>query len=528
MKRLEKIIERQLPYATLLGPLVILAALFIIIIKVAPNEAYIPLVALIGVLLCWKWKLQGMAAAICLLAATVFYRYQGDPLWHIGMASSLALAFLITALSFEEVDAQLSTRQSESNGQLESQLKMIQGQIQILEQTCNEREERLMLQDKTIDVIRLELTSAHSQQEKLTEELFHKQRDLAAAQKIHNAAQEEITVLRTQSNDSENDKIEIHSLTKQLHQQKQTLADLHTQLQNSQEEFYKIGNQLEQSTNELIAEKERNAANLAFSEQAQWDQVLQQTVLHEMQEHIETVSREKALLETMLTQLQKEQEALKNQEYQQTSIINSHLTTIEKLEQAIEQHEETRRREEAKAHEFSITTAKKEQLHSTLVEELTNKLSLTKHQLEESERGQKVLQNTILERDSTLTEWANREKATLQKHLHDAERNNVSSQLTEARHASSRNEGLYFQLREQFAEKAAHLDHTRRELFYTQEKVASLQLKLQEIAISQPYEENRGIDSLLLNMEQEYAEIYHDTQKEIDALHDLIATLLDQ
>ena len=89
-------------------------------------------------------------------------------------------------------------------------------------------------------------------------------------------------------------------------------------------------------------------------------------------------------------------------------------------------------------------------------------------------------------------------------------------------------EGLYQQMRDQFAEKSKVLDSTRRELFLAQEKCSSLQKELEEREVFGNYDVEQSLYHQLSISEAELSKQVHSFNVEISQLHNFISVLLDQ
>lgn len=88
------------------GPASVLCSLMLLVIKESPFYIDITVVAMTGLLIAWRFKLRGALASVTLLASVIAYDFwiERDPigLWDIGLASSIALSFVITALASAE------------------------------------------------------------------------------------------------------------------------------------------------------------------------------------------------------------------------------------------------------------------------------------------------------------------------------------------------------------------------------------------------------------------------------------------
>jgi chromosome segregation ATPase len=87
-------------------------------------------------------------------------------------------------------------------------------------------------------------------------------------------------------------------------------------------------------------------------------------------------------------------------------------------------------------------------------------------------------------------------------------------------------QGLYKQLREQFAEKSSTLDVTRKQLFLSEEKLAALQKEMEESRLYDEYEVDTHLSSLLTSAEKELVGTEHRYESEIQQLHEVIDRLI--
>lgn len=118
----------QVKFWALIGPQISLLTLFVFFFKGATTPFALPLILLLGVPVCWNWKLKGFGASAVLLTAVLAYHYTEIPLeerfWHLGMGFSILMSLLITALSFEEVEALVEGVKVESRSRLENLWKV--------------------------------------------------------------------------------------------------------------------------------------------------------------------------------------------------------------------------------------------------------------------------------------------------------------------------------------------------------------------------------------------------------------------
>ncbi|MFQ5729922.1 MAG: hypothetical protein ACE5GN_06145 [Waddliaceae bacterium] len=171
----------QIKFWALIGPLICLLALFVFIVKSSTGFIMLPLFLIIGVPLCWRWKLWGVAISAGLLVCFLGYYYSEIPLeerfWYLGMGFAISIALFITALSFEEVEALVAAIQLESRSRLENLWKVDEKQRHTEENLKKRREQIRELQvkvrsyQKLVDMSTGELVDLRENYNKVTEEL---------------------------------------------------------------------------------------------------------------------------------------------------------------------------------------------------------------------------------------------------------------------------------------------------------------------------------------------------------------------
>ncbi|MDP1879674.1 MAG: hypothetical protein Q8K60_01880, partial [Parachlamydiaceae bacterium] len=221
MKISEKKIENQVQFWSLIGPFLVLLAITVLLFKVSTHWVY-PIVGLIGIPLCVKWKLKGMAAALCCL--TIFSAISFPSLaideryWHVGMALAIAFSFIILTLSLEEVQDLIDKLQNESQSRLENfmhldtklketettwfkDIEKFEVKIKSLSQALSKVEEDKQTFYKLAQLSKDELIQLRNQHELLLQDLFYKKQQIS--QLNERLEESEITVQNFVNSDSE-------------------------------------------------------------------------------------------------------------------------------------------------------------------------------------------------------------------------------------------------------------------------------------------------------------------------------------
>ncbi|MCE2982538.1 MAG: hypothetical protein LW832_03115 [Parachlamydia sp.] len=198
MNVLEKRVENQVHFWALIGPFLILLSIAVLLYKLS-SHWYFPLSTLIGIPLCVKWKMKGMAAALATLFSFSFLGYQtlevDERFWHVGMSLALAFSFIILTLSLEEVEGLIDKLQNESKSRLDNYLRLSEElktaelewtaskerlsiQMMALSRDLSAAQEEKELQHKLAVLSKDELLDLRSNHEKLIEHLHYKKIEL--------------------------------------------------------------------------------------------------------------------------------------------------------------------------------------------------------------------------------------------------------------------------------------------------------------------------------------------------------------
>jgi len=212
---LERRVENQVQFWSLLGPFLFLMSISVLIFKLSLHW-YFPLSIVIGIPLCVKWKIKGMAIALTFLFAVTLFAYPNlnldERYWHVGMALAMAFSFIILTLSLEEVEGVLTKLQIESKSRLENFLR--------LDDTTKKAEEGWVEQKAILD----------NQVASLTNELTIAQKDKEIFYKLAQLAKDELLQIRTQQDLLQQDltykKHQISQLNEKLEETEITLQNI--------------------------------------------------------------------------------------------------------------------------------------------------------------------------------------------------------------------------------------------------------------------------------------------------------------
>lgn len=466
MNSLEKKIENQVQFWSLLGPFLILLSIAVLIFKIS-SHWYFPLSALIGIPLCVKGKLKGMAAALSCLFLFSAIAYQSlnldERYWHVGMGLAMAFSFIILTLSIEEAQSLFNKFQIESQSRLDNFL--------LLDQKYNEAEKKWFLfKEKNYSEVQL-----------LTEELKKTLSEKQTFYKIAQLAKDELLDIRKQHD----------LLLQELYYKKQQISQLNERLEDSEIMVQNFVNsqpekEVERITSHLTqVQQEKETLKAQFSlaiEEGQnyrfkYDQLLQDSDQLRGQENLL-----KAKLLASQLEIQELQTLLKNFNDEQLNCLTKELDS-QKI----------------------IIASQSDQLQL---------LSKSKVECE-----------VALEEKEVVLQQKREELSRIEKCLELSE--NREKKLPYAQGNTRRLEGMYIQLKEQFEEKNNVLAETRRDLFHAEERLQALYKEIEEEKTFGLSANEESLQTALLNLDKQYVELENEYKQEVENLNELIRFFID-
>lgn len=196
----ESSIVSRIPLWIACGLILIILVLLVALVKV--QSEYLPLcaIAVLGVAVCWKWKIKGFAGAVVVLGGVLAYSFSqlpwGEKYWVVGLGMAIALAWMTLVFSYEEATSLIQQLEVESASRLENlwkleeRLRQLQQQwhseregvakkLSDLSQELSEKESLAVTWEKTVSLVRQDLEASERQEGRLLEELFEKRTEIA-------------------------------------------------------------------------------------------------------------------------------------------------------------------------------------------------------------------------------------------------------------------------------------------------------------------------------------------------------------
>ncbi|MBJ7449335.1 MAG: hypothetical protein JHC93_03125 [Parachlamydiales bacterium] len=107
MSGVAKQIESKMQFWALLGPCILMLTLLVAAIKPHESTHYLPLFTVMGIALCWLFPSKGLWFTLCAMMVFLALAWmkipQQERFWQLGLYFALALGFVVTSLSLEEM-----------------------------------------------------------------------------------------------------------------------------------------------------------------------------------------------------------------------------------------------------------------------------------------------------------------------------------------------------------------------------------------------------------------------------------------
>lgn len=188
--------EKSLFYWVFLGPISMLLSMTLLIVKTPAEFMTLPALAIIGVGLTWMTRLKGLVASLVILFAFTVYQVitnpSADSLWFLGATFSMAFSFLITYLTLEEAE-QVVSQWKEGSILAFRSLMDTEVKVKALEEDHSIERENLLTQVVELEKSKTEIAATLSTLEKVQE---LSRLELVSSLSKHDEALEELYDLR--------------------------------------------------------------------------------------------------------------------------------------------------------------------------------------------------------------------------------------------------------------------------------------------------------------------------------------------
>lgn len=243
------------------GPASVVLSVLLLVIKESPFYIDLSAVALVGLLIAWRFKIKGALVSSALLSAVFAYDFyiEADPIamWDFGLAFSIALSFFITALASQETleaiqqagssaIAEITSWEQKfaellhSNKALEADLYVNKDRFLALSDQLKQKTEAFERNERLLKLARDELLTQTALREKTTSQFYEMKRELALAK--GQLEQERINLKAVQ--------LGAENYTQQLKKQLQEALECNQQ-NNAEEKLHGLLGQLQEMTDRL-------------------------------------------------------------------------------------------------------------------------------------------------------------------------------------------------------------------------------------------------------------------------------------
>jgi hypothetical protein len=531
--------HRRLTVWAILGPLSMISTFSLFWFIQPHDHFYFPLLATVGLILSWGWRLKGflISSAILMINSAIHYQTveASSQVWLFGSCLSLIMNCFITALcSYEVGDVFLSipftTAPDEKSSSvdtpsLKQELDALSQHLTLVKAQKEEFQQQLYYYQELLNMAKQELLTFSASQEKANQEAIQKRQEVDLVREELQTAKEHIQILsREPPKDllSEKDAV-IAKYNRELEQLSRALVEWKDKAvfhENARERSDRDAAAIEQ---ELLFTQEKVEEAQCLLRRTEEEFFSSQAVVQEVQEHRESLIREKKLLEKTLTQLQTELEAAHHELSHNRQAIEAYIATIHSLRDLEQDRMREIHHEKQACENLKLAADKKETLLQKQLEEIGSKWMET------------LRQNTSLQEQAAELTLLREKHASLQQQMSAlAEEKKCLSDAVElfrqegAASVEARTaKGLYHQLRTQFEEKSMLVDEVRRELFRVQEQVIALLKEKDEMQFGDT-PEYKALEQHLVQCEEEWALKEKEYAQEINELNSLVKGLLEQ
>jgi len=571
-------VESQVQFWSLLGPFLVLLSIAVLLFKVSIHW-YFPVSALIGIPLCVKWKLKGMAVSLCFLLLLSGFGYQSLELeeryWHVGLSLAMAFSFIVMTLSLEEVQGLVAKVQLESQSRLDNfnllgeRLKFVeiewaeekektQSELSAISMEIARAQEDKVAYHKLAQLAKEELIQVRDQHEKLIQDLFYKKQQISQLQE--RIEETELSLQGMINSDGEKRILALNDQMTSLEREKEVLKAKIVVFQNENQHLQHKLSFLEEerdSQRESKVSMQEQCEQMRHTE-SQQRQLLQQAQqkIHELkiqlmeeEQYREIFQLKEKKLENELSRLEKEAEqkeqnckkSLKDIEAELNKANAKCKLLMEELQCKTTQNEEYRSicddlektKEEGSLLRGQLDSMRQElaakdgdlqqilQKNHTMTAEIIEKDS-------QSRQAEAELRE-LKERNAELEKSYQRIEQRLQQTKEKIEREKEQrASLPYAVGNHRQMEAMFLQLKEQFNEKCRVLDAARRELFKVQEQLLKRQKEEEEERVYGLSPEEKSLQMNYLRVAREYERTEQRDCTEIDELNELITSLFSE
>lgn len=296
----QKQLENRIEAWTIAGPLIMVLTLLVVLINPLYHQLSLPVIALLGLICCWKWKIPGLALSLTILFSFSIYQliqYPDKILWNASLSSAIGLTFCITALSYKEIST-IFSEMSEEELVKQQNLKFADEKVIALEKRAQEAEKTL---------------KNHTQI--LQDQLAEKIASLKSYETLHTKSREDVLLLNNQLAEKHNT---LKSYETLITMAREEVLHINKQNESLAQELHKLRNQ-----SELLRQEFEEISILRQDEKLAFEKLQEKEAIHH-----EAIQNLKA----SLTNYEKEILSLRSLDQQKNLQIEEHVNSIQNLQ----------------------------------------------------------------------------------------------------------------------------------------------------------------------------------------------------
>lgn len=245
----------------------------------------------------------------------------------------------------------------------------------------------------------------------------------------------------------------------------------------------------------------------------------------------EELRRENRRSEDLVESLRKENEQFKSHLHIAQKNSEKQHERLQETQRHLDDKESELKKEQKRAYDCNTNLIESQEQLQTLrikEQELQDKIDLYHTQLtnlhSQSQNLTDQLKQKITELQSQIAEL--QQKLTEASAIQNTPPPPLSEEIAQEIWQGKRIAGMHKQLKEQFIEKSATLDQTRRELFKVKEELLALQKEKEELTLFSQHPEISGLIKHILKLESYLKIADQQHQQECNSLHTLVSKLL--
>lgn len=301
----------------LIGPLIITVTLFVVLLRASSPAWELPLVAVAGLIVTYKWHWKGVLISSFIIAGLTLNQVMGntahDWLWTVTLSCCLMAALVVTGLTVEESHhawdvlhkdlesarktlATLTETAQAMQSKFFAEKQEFVSKVETLERSAAQSGDKEVATERLVNMVREELAAMHEGQERLLQELYEARQQLARSDLRFDPSGQELQQLREQLKGLEEIKVLLESKEETIRHLKVQEEIMLMEQKLAQEEAFNAVAEHTRSEEHIVELSKQNLVYIQEKEALEIER--------------ELLSQEKNLLEGTIARLQSQIESM--------------------------------------------------------------------------------------------------------------------------------------------------------------------------------------------------------------------------